>query len=409
MNFLTLNKTAALTVLALLLVGADLIGNLSAYGYAIILLAMLPVLLSDPAARRSMWNGGSLAYLVAFLLLFFAFVFSAQHWSDVQYAGNFTFFLLFAPAIALFSFGAGPRATEVFASLALAGAAISLLSALYEVYGLGYGRAVGFVNLTNPFAMASVMLGYLSLTGFWARKDRWRYLFLLGPIFAAGTSVLAGTRAAIVMLACLFVLFVLFWSFTLDRKKRLWAWAGGAALAIAGIALAIIFSSELRALSAFQTLAVFFGQGQAIDFSTEIRLNLYYGGIQAFLESPLFGHGWWRHFEAARPYMSEVVQQKTVRWSHLHNDYVNFAALAGIMGVGAYLIYMVTPLIGAIRSSKDSQYLPRLFGASTILVCYAVFGLFDTSFSMEVLLGFGPVCAAALLGFCVDRPSSAEA
>ncbi len=40
-----------------------------------------------------------------------------------------------------------------------------------------------------------------------------------------------------------------------------------------------------------------------------------------------------------------------------------------------------------------------------LALCYAIFGMFDTSFSMEVLLGFGPVCAAALLGFCVDVPS----
>ena len=80
------------------------------------------------------------------------------------------------------------------------------------------------------------------------------------------------------------------------------------------------------------------------------------------------------------------------------------AALAGVMGLGAYFLYMAIPVVGAIRSIRDSQYVPRLFGACVVASCYAIFGLFDTSFSMELLLGFGPVCTALLLGFCVDQP-----
>lgn len=45
--------------------------------------------------------------------------------------------------------------------------------AIYEVTILGRTRVVGFINLTNPFAMMAVMLGFLSLIGFWAFSD-WR-------------------------------------------------------------------------------------------------------------------------------------------------------------------------------------------------------------------------------------------
>jgi O-antigen ligase len=405
MGRVTLNtweRWAAWLVLVFLLPLADLIGNLAAYGYAVVLILMLPVLLRDKTMRRRMWRPASLAYLAAFLLLLLAFALSAQVPSDVQYAGNFVFFLLFVPAVALLSANRGPRASEQFAWLALIGAALAFGWSLYEFYVIGKDRVVGFVNLTNPFAMMAVMLGFLAVTGFFARQDKLRLLFLAGPVLGGIAALLAGTRAAVVMAVCLAALFVIFAAIVLPKRERLVVLGAGlAALVLAGLGM-LVFSKQVRALSAFQTMAMYFGQGTFVDHSTQVRVELYTGGIQAFLDSPVFGHGWWRHVEAAHPYMSEMARLHTQRWSHLHNDYINFGALAGVMGLAAYFIYMATPVVGAWRGPKDSQYHPRLFAALVLAGCYAIFGLFDTSFSMEILLGFGPICAAALLGFCVD-------
>lgn len=390
--------------LAVLLVGADLIGNASTYVYAIILIASLPLLLGDARLRQSLRRPAALAYLASYLSLAIAFVCSAQSPWDLQYAGNFILFLAFSPAVALFSVNAGHRASETFGWFALAGAVGALLSALHDVYIIGFERAVGFINLTNPFAMASVMLGFLSMVGFFARRDHWRLVFLLGPLCACANSMLTGTRGAVVMIAALILVFLVFWGVTLDRRQKLIVVTIGALLFAIIAAFSAVAGTHMRALSAFDALAVFVGKGQAIDFSTEIRLNLYYGGFRAFLESPIFGHGWWHHVEAARPFMSPEVQAYTVRWSHLHNDYVNFAALAGVLGLAAFAIYLIAPVWSAAVSRKDSQYIPRLYGAIVLTTCYAVFGMFDTSFSMEMLTAFGPVCAAALLGYCVDKP-----
>jgi O-antigen ligase len=411
MGRVTLNsweRWAAWLALVFLLPVADLIGNLSAYGYAVVLILMLPVLLWDKTMRHRMWRPASLAYLAAFLLLLVAIALSAQAPSDVQYAGNFVFFLFFVPAVALLSANRGPRAAEQFAWLALAGATLAFGWSLYEFYVIGKDRVVGFVNLTNPFAMMAVMLGFLAVTGFFARQDRLRLLFLAGPALGGIAALLAGTRAAVVMAVCLAALFVIFAAIVLPRRERLVVLGAGlAALVLAGVGM-LVFSEQVRALSAFQTMAMYFGQGAFVDHSTQVRVELYIGGIQAFLDSPIFGHGWWRHVEAAHPYMSEMAQLHTQRWSHLHNDYINFGALAGVMGLAAYFIYMATPVVGAWRGPRDSQYHPRLFAALVLAGCYAIFGLFDTSFSMEILLGFGPICAAALLGFCVDGDVSGD-
>jgi O-antigen ligase len=404
-----LTRGAAWLVLACLLIGADLIGNVSAYSYAVLIIATLPLLLLDRNLRSRMARMESGGYLLAFLLLLLALTFSAQEPGDLQYVGNFIFFLLFIPAVSLLSTIAGPSASRVFARLALLGAATALGWSIYETEILGIDRVVGFVNLTNPFAMAGVMLGFLATIGFFAEKGAVRFVYLLGVVMALGTALMTGTRSAIVMIAALGIVLLAFWIWSLQGKARFVAAVASIAALLVIASIVLVFAGEFRALSAFETIAAYFGQGEMVDRSTEIRLNLYYGGFRAFLDSPIFGHGWWHHVEAARPYMNEYTQQNTVRWSHLHNDYVNFAALAGIMGLAAYVIYMAGPILGAIRSRRDSQYLCRLYGTTVLAGSYATFGLFDTSFSMELLIGFGPVCAAALLGFCVDDPNLSRA
>ena len=400
-----IERLAAGLVLVLLLVATNAIGNLSTYGSGVLLLLTLPLLLSSPEMRRRMARSESVAYGAAFLLLALAFALSADTPSDVAYATNFVWFLMFIPAVALLSVHAGPRATQYFGTLTLIGSAVSAAVGYYEAEILGIGRAVGFANLTNPFAMAGVMLGFLALTGFFARKDQWRYLYLLGPIMALGTAVFTGTRGAMVMIAVLSLAAFGFWVLSFRGRQRLFALLAG--LALAGLTVAVGSFSGLqgRALSAFHAIAAYFGHGEAVDLSTEIRLNFYFGGIQAFLESPIFGHGNGDQFEAARRFMSQAVNEAMPNTTHLHNDYVNFAALAGVMGLAAYGLYMLIPVFGAVRSVRDSQYMPRLYGAVVVCLCYATFGLFDTSFAMELLLGFGPICTAALLGFCVDAPA----
>jgi len=395
---------AAWAALATLILGANLIGNASLYVYGPIILLAGLTFIGDRQAQSTMGQAASFGYFAAFALLAIALIASSNAPGDAGYMGNFAPWLLFIPAVVLFSRLARPSGAQVLGVLALGGSLISLIVAVYEVKVLGRDRVIGFINLTNPFAMASVMLGYLTLIGFFARRDWLRVIFLLGPVAGCLAAILAGTRGAIVMAAVLSVVFILFWAAQLRGRQLVVMLISTVAIFVIGLLVIAVTGEHVRAFSAFESLGLFIQSGQAIDYSTEVRLNLYHGGLMAFLEAPIFGHGWMDNVEAARKYMSPQVAADVLHWSHLHNDYVNFLALAGVFGFVAYLIYLLTPVIASIRAARDSQYLPRLYGAVALVISYAVFGMFDTAFSNEMPLAFAPIFTAALLGMCVDRP-----
>lgn len=102
--------------------------------------------------------------------------------------------------------------------------------------------------------------------------------------------------------------------------------------------------------------------------------------------------------------LDPTIAEHVKGWSHLHNDYINFAALAGVFGLITYAIYLFVPIISTWRSVRDGQFHERLYGAFVMTTCYAIYGLFGSAFAAEMLLCFGAVFTAVLLGFCKDRP-----
>lgn len=399
-------QAAIWSVLGALLTLANLFGNASPYIYLAVLLLAWPFLLADQNARRAMNRWESYAYLTAFLAMLIAFTFAAGGWEHFDNVGNFLPFLLFIPAVGLLHRAARPGNTAIVAALALAGALMSAGMAAYDIHISGLRRAVGWVNTTNPFATMSIMLGFLALMGFWAVRDWRRYLFFIGPLAGLYATVLAGTRSVLIIAVVLVIIFVVFVAIRLSLKWRLVMF--GAAM-LGGTAIgagAIFLGGDVRAFQAFESIYLFIAEGEAIDRSVAIRLELFRGGILAFLEAPLFGHGWRHHVEAARPFMLDPTISDSVEgWSHLHNDYINFAALAGVFGLITYCIYLFVPIISTWGSEHDSQFHERLYGAFVVTTCYAIYGLFGSAFAAEMLLCFGATFTAVLLGFCKDSPT----
>lgn len=398
-------RFSSLFALVALLVLANAVGNLSPYLYLGVLVVAWPLLFADAGRREVMNRPESWAYLAAFLLIAIGFVGSADSVGDLENLGNFLPFLAFIPAVALLDTQARQGNVMTVSVLALAGAAVSVVSGVVDLQLLGHERAEGFFNLTNPFAMMAVMLGFLALMGVFASRDPRRHLLLAGPLLGAAAAGLAATRSAGLMIAALALVFLLFAVLRQRARTRLVILAAAVpVLALIGAAMAL-WSEELRFLAGADTLTTFFRDPAAVDISTRIRMELYHGGILAFLESPWVGYGWRDHVQAARVFMDPEISAYVALWSHLHNDYINFAAMLGLAGLAALLIYLAVPLLAALRAPRDGQYFPRLYGAAVLVCCYAIFGLFDTSFSAEMLLCFAPVFTAVLLGYCRDRPA----
>lgn len=365
------------------------------YGLFLVLVFCLPVLLGDAGTvlilagatlfglvlfpqRARVRTPAAALFLAVFALMAIAFIGSARTLWDARFAFNFLPVLL-AIVIAAIPANRDSRAdlTDI-AILAALGSALSLAVAATQIYILGETRAGGHVINAIHFANIAVMLGFLSLIGIFSSANPWRYLLLIAPALAIASCILSASRGPLLGGGVLLAVFLCVLWF---RSRRA---VIGTLLAVGAIALAVFALAALyapvqlaRFASVFDIVADALLSGDTADGSTNIRLGFYEAGWRAFLEAPLFGHGWERIISASYPYMEPWLQGyvREQSFTYLHNDVLDFAAGAGLLGLFAYGILLTTPVIAVLAGPRDRRFLARLYGALVLSVGFLVFGL----------------------------------
>ena len=384
---------------------ALLVVLLTIYGFAgqyAPYLALLPTIVGVPyliVVRKSPMrlNLPSITLLAAFGLLVLASWLSSQKSDDVLIMVNFIWLPLFIPMDGLLARLARPSAPIIIGRLALAGVAAALLFALYQRFVLGMDRAGWLASDPIRIANTSIILGFLSLVGVLGDTGRRRVIYFAAPVLAVGVAYLAGTRGAIVSAAVIAVVA----AFMLVRRPRI-AIAAAVGLAVVGVC-ALLIAAALH-VPRVDTLVATIGQllsGEKVtDTSAQIRLAMQHAGWAAFLESPWVGHGWQRIMTATIPHLPLGQEHLLDGQPHLHNDIANFGVAGGVVGLVAYVVLLLTPLVAALRSSRDRLYRARLFGTTVLTVSYATLGLDALMFGYEIHTALFCGLAAIFLGFC---------
>jgi O-antigen ligase len=319
---------------------------------------------------------------------------------DVLFALNFIALLLFGPLLALFS----RTATESFRTgvvlMAAAGVALTLAMVAYMQIS-GDARPRGFNVGPIVMSNAALALAVVATSGAFALNSRWSLLLPL-TIAAAITIVLVtlsrGPLIAVVPLLLLTALML--WRV---RLKSHWIYAALATvIAVAGAVLAVAFAGE-RVSELPGQIGTFLSTGTTDDFTTNVRLALYRAGWLAFLDAPVFGYGWARLMSAAFPYVDERYLEHAKALPQLHNDVVNFGVAGGAIGVGIYLVIVLTPLIAALRSAADRFRAARIYGTSGLAIVYVCGGLTDLMFGHEFHTALFVVLNAMVLGIYRER------
>lgn len=310
--------------------------------------------------------------------------------------------IVFAPLLAIgpllaLSQDNGTPSPLLLAALASAGVAGALAIALNDYLVLGESRAG--VSAANPIHFADVALaaGFLSLIGVVFLKGPARFVFLSSPVLAAVAVTLSGTRGA--MLA--FVLMAaaaaaLAGALRLVRPRTFLA-AGALAIGILALGLASGLAETSGVQRVLTDIADVLQTGLPTDNSTAIRLSMYQGGLDAFLGSPLVGHGPFAFVEAAA---QTQVEQLFVGSPHLHSDLFDFAASAGIFGLLSYALFLFAPLVEALRAPSSSSRNGLIVIAAALTIGYFVMGLTNAMFGiLTVTTYFAAICVViGLLG-----------
>jgi len=385
-------------------------GPLGVYLALVAALASLVFTFDGPSLRRAMNDWGVRGFALAFFVIWASFLPSAKTSDDVMAFVDFLALPVVLPAVALMSrYGAG-RGITIVAALATLGALAAAAIGLYEVRVLGMTRAQGNGESSSIFFSGmAALLAFFSLLGLQSSASRWRWLFLIGNAAGVGAVLLGGTRGAMLAYGVLFVVFV---AYTLTAKTSSVRTRLITVLLV--LITTVVFVGTLFDLTRLETIAVTASeaatQGTVSDQATNERLVIYSAAIQSFLQSPLYGHGWWNRFAAAVPFMGQLGVDVHARdnHAHLHNDILNFGSAGGIIAIFGYLVLMASPIVGAFRSPRTQNWGLRMTAAVGLVGAYLVMGAVDTMFVFEIPKSMFVLCSAVILGFFLDAPPNPE-
>lgn len=374
------------------------------WAYLLIVSTLIATLLHLVLFRRLAIDAAGVLFAVPFLLILAVYAITSRPGtSDWLFAFNFTMFVFFVPLQAIFRRHARPGNALLVANLALAGTVLAAIVALVQIGFLDYRRAEGYGSNPIPSSTTALLLGFLALMGFLTASGPRRYLYLFGPLLGIVVVLLAGSRGPLLGAAALLTLVLLM----IPRNR----WLGAAtlvAIAVAGIGGMVLFPEYFGRVGRLVPMLEEMLSGEPIrETSGNIRLRIFEGSLQAFVNSPWIGHGWGAKTSVVDSYLAEPVFGSPKY--HLHSDFLTFAVTGGVVGLAAYLMILLAPLLGTIRSPNDSQSGARAYGAATLVTGYAACGAVNLLFGFEYLTTFYVLLAAILLGFCRDQPASEAA
>lgn len=335
----------------------------------------------------------------AFGLQLLSGVVSGLEPADLWMLAGFSALLFYAPLATLFGRAATPSNARKVAEFALFGTAAGLLVAAWFTYVEGMSRAGLGSFFTDPIRLSNtaLIIGFFAMTGAAATQGRQRFLYFLGPIMALVVIFASGSRAALIAFPVLLLVAALM---LVRHKLKALALS---ALVLFGFGL-VAYVGDIagaRSSTLFDILGRLAGGDNPADLGTAIRFILYRAGWSAFLDAPLFGHGWSQLMTAIVPYL-DAFELTHASLPHLHNDALNFAVAGGILGLLAYVILLATPVLCCVLGPRDGQYRIRLYGCSLLSISYLVLGLPDTMLSFPLHNALYVVLTAVLLNYCRD-------
>jgi O-antigen ligase len=395
-----------LVLTALFLGGTLVLPFNGGYVLAYALIALTLLLTLSLLIARGKWIVGPAGwcFLIAFALILVAHIIDG----DALVAVNFAFLVAFVPLQSWLARHAAPDSAAVVSWLAFTGTLVSGITAVREVMLLGADRAEGWWSDPIWAAQAALVLGVLCLVGFPVMRTRWRYLLLLGPVIGFAVVWMSGSRGPLIAAPAI----LLALAFTTFRP---W-WKQFAAVgAVAVVAAVAVFTLAPQAVGRYTrivpVIVELFTTGDIEEHSAGYRIVYWKAGTAAFLDRPWTGYGWSNYLRAAYDKMPDkgkrFLPKKGYRGNHhLHADILDMGVAGGLMGLAAYALMLLAPLLGAFRSVRDSQYVARITGAIVLSVGYFACGLTYLMFGYEFHTTLYVCLAAVIIGFCRDVPTS---
>lgn len=351
----------------------------------------------DPQSRRLTRDEKLLVGVFAayfFITAIFAFAHAAIRGGDnglTAVLAN-TPFVLVAPLFPVLRRAAKPGwAARFFAGAACGAILAALIVTIAAPYSLEMHRSA---LSGNPLilALGGLVTGLLCLHGALFFRGGMRWLLVAGALAAIIVMLTSGSRGPLLSFGAVTLLYAVIMGYRHFGLKRM---LGRLLLLLVVLAGIITLFSRFdpyfsnRFDMAVERLSNPVGGGGR---SIATRLVLYEGGIRAFLDNPLTGHGRQNVLAAARAH-SDGASERFFRYTHLHNGYLTDLVASGVLGLLSLVAVLVIPLI-VFWTAR-----PLVFGSVLCLVlAYGFYGMTNLLFYHDVVtllyLGVLAVCHA---------------
>lgn len=273
---------------------------------------------------------------------------------------------------------------RLYISGAIAGCIAAFVLVGVEIVWFGGGRFEGGAGNAAIFATMCLCLAGIAGLALNAPKRGRRNLAAVAVI--AGTVALVASLTRGVMLA-LFPILVLLVIHARSRWRAIRP--GPAALLLLAVPLLALYGAREmigdRIVFTYQELERVL-DGQHTSSAGE-RLRLWAAAWQAFLESPLWGHGIQDRMQALRPHLAMDGAQIRA-FTHPHNGYLAFAVDGGLIVLAALLALLAAPVVTAYRAPRDGAWRQRLFLALVLTTAYATVGMTQIMFKHDIVDSF---------------------
>jgi len=330
------------------------------------------------------WQPTLMALLGVFAILGVVSSFSATSPNDLSFLVSF---LGVALPILLYQYLVSlPKPPTIFtiAIYCLLGCLLGALFAHAQRYGLGIGRTVAVTAGSNAVARVAALLGFLALASLSLDPKSKNNLVILAPVAAWTIVMLTGSRGTFLALPIMLSVAVVF------AFPKLWSKSKGITLALAST-VAVVFILLVAVdpngfVSRFSHTLSELASGRWPGRSSELRFELLIGAWNAFLQSPLIGHGWAGHWEALmKSHPTPEIFSPVKQYFSYHNDIADFAVAGGVFGLVAYAIIIAAPVVNLVIDPKLRANQRVAYGLILLPVSYFVFGQTDFVFGFDLL------------------------
>ncbi|ARO26193.1 O-antigen ligase-related protein (plasmid) [Rhizobium sp. TAL182] len=279
------------------------------------------------------------------------------------------------------------------------GMIVTFLFSLLQVLFL-MPRAEAGTSNAALLGVIGVLFGGVALLNIQSPKSMEQKIAILGYAAGLGCALLSGTRSAWLVIPVQLVIFL--WYFPKNRfhvSLRSLAITGSVLL----LALLALGSDQVvyRVRELQDNLSSLESTNGDIT-SLSARVALYKGALSAITKDPLTGYGPQNRMAAVLAEVPESLRQQ-LPYSHVHNGFLTAGIDAGLVGIAALSLLLLTPVIGAWKKEPGPGRDLAIALALLLTSSYIITGSFGIMFNQKAL---DPIFAYMVALICADRGST---